>query len=124
MNTIYRLFTGMVLCLLINFSVTAQIKNDSNTHDLSITILKKYINLPISHSVERSNMSFEADGKPLVEFVVRLAPSKPDYWVFYDVSAYKGKVFKIKYTGNPEGMKKIYQDDVIAGNDSLYHEYN
>ncbi len=92
--------------------------------ELSLTISKRYLNIPISHSVERAKMNFEPDGKNFADFVVRLAPSKPDYWVFYDVSAWKGKVLKIKYAGQPEGLSAIYQSDVINGQDSLYHESN
>jgi fructan beta-fructosidase len=92
--------------------------------ELSISISKKYLNLPVSQATDRAKMSFEVDGKPELEFVIRLAPAKPDYWVFYDVSSYKGKVFKISYSGNPEGLATIYQDDQINGQDSLYKESN
>jgi fructan beta-fructosidase len=68
-------------------------------------------------------MSFEIEEKPNLNFVIRLS-SHPDYWVFYDVSPYKGKVLKISYAGNPDGLSKIYQDDVITGQDSLYKEVN
>ena len=61
---------------------------------------------------------------PDLDLVIRLAPSKPDYWVFLDVSSYKGKVLKISYAGDPGSLSLIYQDDVIAGNDSLYREIN
>ena len=69
-------------------------------------------------------MSFSVDGKHELIFVIRLAPAKPDYWVFYDVSSFKGKTLKISYSGNPDGLSKIYQDDVIDGQDSLYKEKN
>jgi len=74
--------------------------------------------------VNRSKMGFVVAGKPELEFVIRLAPSKPDYWVFYDISPYTGKELKITFEGNPEGLSKIYQDDVIAGEDSLSREGN
>jgi fructan beta-fructosidase len=92
--------------------------------DVSISISKKFLNLPISQKDDRSKMSFEIDGKSIFDFVIRLAPSKPDYWVFYDVSQYKGKVIRITYSGIPDGLTKIYQDDVINGQDSLYKESN
>lgn len=92
--------------------------------DLSLTISKKYLNFPVSQKVDRAKMSFETDGVTDLNFVIRLSPDKPDYWVFYDVSAFKGKVLKIKYSGVPGGLSKIYQDDVINGQDSLYKESN
>jgi len=57
-------------------------------------------------------------------FVIRLADEKPDYWVFCDVSSWKGKTLRISYEGESAGLEKIYQDDVIAGQDSLYAEKN
>ena len=94
----------------------------SLTHEVSVTISKKYLNLPVSYDENRAKMSFETDGQPTLNVVMRLASSKPDYWVFYDVSHLKGKVLKLKYEGNPAGLSLIYQDDVIAGQDSLYKE--
>ena len=69
----------------------------SLTHEVSVTISKKYLNLPVSYDENRSKMSFETDGQPALNVVMRLASSKPDYWVFYDVSHLKGKVLKLKY---------------------------
>jgi sucrose-6-phosphate hydrolase SacC (GH32 family) len=92
--------------------------------DITIKINKKYLNLPVSRSEKRAKMSFLVKGKPERAFVIRLAPEKPDYWVFSDVSLLKGKSLTISYEGNSAGLSKIYQDDVIAGSDSLYRETN
>ncbi|MDR2775428.1 MAG: DUF4980 domain-containing protein [Tannerella sp.] len=90
--------------------------------DISIKITKKYLNLPVSHQVSRSNMTFVADGKPERTFGIRLASGLADYWVFCDVSAFKGKTLKISYDG--EGLQNIYQADEIAGHEDLYKEEN
>ena len=45
-------------------------------------------------------MTFEVNGKPDLSVVIRLAPDKAEYWVFKDVSAFKGKTIKITYEGN------------------------
>jgi fructan beta-fructosidase len=111
----------VIVCSCNNSGVKTKI---SEPQDLSLTISKKYLNLPVSQKVDRAKMSFEVDGKAELEFVIRLAPDKPDYWVFCDVSSYNGKVLKIKYAGVPGGLSKIYQDDVINGQDSLYKESN
>ena len=92
--------------------------------DVSFKITKRYLNFPISHQQERGRMTFEADGKDKLSVVVRLAPDKADYWVFKDMSAYKGKTVKITYEGNEKGLSQIYQADEIAGQDSLYKEKN
>ena len=97
-------------------------KTNSSSGDLSIIITKKYLNIPVSQNINREKMSFEVGGKTELEFVIRLASSEPDYWVFYDVTAFNGKRLTIKYAGSKEGLKKIYQDDEIFGQDSLYKE--
>ena len=57
--------------------------------DVTLKITKKYINLPVSHQVDRKKMTFEVKGTPERNFVIRLADEKPDYWVFCDVSSWK-----------------------------------
>jgi sucrose-6-phosphate hydrolase SacC (GH32 family) len=97
-------------------------KNEIN--EISIIVKSKYLNLPVSQTADRAKMTFTADGSPVKEFAIRLAPEKPDYWVFYDISKYSGKTFSVSYTGNTKGLKNIYQDENIAGQDSLYKEIN
>lgn len=92
--------------------------------DITLKINKRYLNLPVSHQVDRNKMRFNVDGKQEREFVIRLASGKPDYWVFCDMESFKGKKVTISYDGNAEGLQKIYQDDKIAGQDSLYKEKN
>ena len=88
--------------------------------DITLKITQRYLNLPVSHQTDRKKMSFTIDGKEERSFVIRLAPGKPDYWVFCDMDAYKGKKLTISYNG--EGLQQIYQDSQIAGQDSMYHE--
>ncbi|GAB3994959.1 glycoside hydrolase family 32 protein [Spirosoma daeguense] len=90
----------------------------------SLTITKRFLNLPVSQAQSRGNMQFAVAGKPERSFKIRLAADKPDYWVFCDMSALQGKTITINYSGNTEGLNKIYQDDKIAGQDSLYQEKN
>lgn len=124
MNT-FKIFMAVAILILANACNSSGKKNtESIAHELSFTISKHYLNLPVSLETNRAKMNFEVDGKPDLSFVIRLASSKPDYWVFYDVSPYKGKVLKISYEGNPDGLGKIYQDDIITGQDSMYRENN
>ncbi|WP_345331179.1 DUF4980 domain-containing protein [Mucilaginibacter defluvii] len=92
--------------------------------DLPIKITKRYLNLPVSQAQQRSNMKFTVGGKKEREFKIRLASGEPEYWVFCDVSNLKGKTVTISYEGDNAGLSKIYQDDKIAGQDSIYHEKN
>lgn len=95
-----------------------------NAEDISLKITKRYLNLPVSHQVDRAVMTFEADGRTARSFEIRLAPGLPDYWVFCDVSAFRDKELKISYDGDSGGLEKIYQADEIAGYENLYKEAN
>ena len=92
--------------------------------ELKMKITKKYLNLPVSHQVERSRMTLYAEGMDDYSFLIRLAQSRPDYWVFCDMSRYKGKELVISYPGDNIDLSQIYQADEIAGQDSLYQEMN
>lgn len=92
--------------------------------DVSFKITKKYLNFPISHTQDRGRMTFEVNGKPDLSVVIRLAPGEAEYWVFKDVSAFKGKTIKISYDGNETGLSKIYQSDEFEGQAHIYKEKN
>lgn len=111
---------NVVLFCLLGCCVSWNIKGE----ELPLRITGKYLNIPVSHRVDRGKMSFSLDGKIVREFVVRLAQDTPDYWVFTDVSAFRGKVLRISWSGDTAGLRQIYQSDEIAGQDSLYKEYN
>jgi fructan beta-fructosidase len=116
--------TTAILLILISCNSSNQVKDKSLSRQLTLKISGTYLNLPVSQSAERTKMRFEADGMDDLELVIRLAPAKPDYWVFLDVSGIAGKVLRISYAGDPQGLRKIYVDDNIAGTDSLYSEIN
>lgn len=90
--------------------------------EITLKIKKRYLNLPISNQNERKTMCFTIDGKNDREFAIRLASQKTDYWVYCDMQSYIGKEITISYDGG--GLQKIYQDDIIAGQDSIYKEKN
>jgi fructan beta-fructosidase len=90
----------------------------------SLTITKRYLNLPVSQAQDRGTMQFRLPNKPERSFKIRLATGKPDYWVFCDMSALQGQTITIQFDGNPAGLSTIYQDDQLAGQDSLYKEKN
>jgi len=124
MNPIKSLLAPAFIVFACSCSHQNQTHNSSGVKELSINVSKHYMNLPVSNNSDRGKMSFLVDGKSELDFVIRLAPSKPDYWVFYNMTPYIGKTVKFIYAGNSEGLGKIYQDDVIAGQDSLYKERN
>lgn len=92
--------------------------------DIKIKITKQYLNFPISHKVDRKVMKMAVNGQEERKFNIRLADGEPEYWVFSDVSAFKGKTITLSYDGDESSLKQIYQDDKIAGQDSIYQEFN
>lgn len=116
MNSLIMKTTLISILLFVGLSLSAE--------EIEIKITKKYLNFPISHTQDRAKMTFHVNGQPDLSVVLRLAPDEPDYWVFKDVSHLKGKTVKITYDGNDKGLSKIHQDDVIAGQDTLYKEQN
>ena len=68
------LASALVGCI---FTLSAQ--------DLTMKITKRYLNLPVSHQVDRALMTFDVGGRQERVFEIRLASGKPDYWVFCDV---------------------------------------
>lgn len=91
---------------------------------ISIKVNKRFLNLPVSQTQDRGNMKFTVGDEEERIFKIRLASGEPDYWVFADVSALKGETIKISYEGDSTGLAKIYQDDMINGQESLYQEAN
>jgi fructan beta-fructosidase len=91
--------------------------------DITLKITKTYLNLPVSQQTDRGRMIFTVDGKQERTFVIRLA-ANPEYWVFCDMTALRGKTITIRYDGDPTGMSKIYQADTIEGQKNLYGEVN
>jgi sucrose-6-phosphate hydrolase SacC (GH32 family) len=96
----------------------------ASAREVSFEIEKRYLNFPVSHEVERSRMTFDIGGVEETPVVIRLTAGRPDYWVFRDMAAHKGKTVKLRYEGEAGALAKIYQSDEIAGADSLYRETN
>ena len=90
----------------------------------TIKITKQYLNFPVSHRTDRARMTFTAKGTDDLSVVIRLAPGDADYWVFKDMTAYRGKTVTITYEGNADGLSKIYESDQPAGQEEMYREKN
>ena len=52
---------------------------------LSIKVHSRYLNIPISHKIDRKQLIVTAKGEDTLSVVVRIADETPDYWVFKDV---------------------------------------
>lgn len=105
---------GFLLCVL-----------TANAGERIFVIKKKYLNIPVSHQMERSQMQFKLGDDVKRNFTIRLADSKPDYWIFCDMSEFKGTHLTVSYPdGKDAGLEQIYQSDEIAECNLLYREKN
>ena len=90
-----------------------------------LVVERRYLHLPVKNGARKCRMSFKTDGQVAREFEIELADAEPDFWVFADVSPFKGKQLRIDVDALPEGSKglaAIAQADEIPSADQLYKE--
>ena len=91
---------------------------------VSLKVSCRYLNIPVSHKTVRKQLTMTAKGEDTLSVVVMIAEGTPDYWVFKDVSRYKGKMLKLNYEGSNNVLKNIIQSDSIFGESMMYREEN
>ena len=91
---------------------------------LNIKVRSRYLNIPISHRTDRKRLTFTSKGEDTLSVVVRIAEDTPDYWVFKDVSRYRGKNLELNYEGSMKALENIVQSDSIYGESMMYKELN
>jgi len=90
-----------------------------------LTLESKYLNLPVKNGAAKRRMSLGVDGRIVREFEIELAESEPDFWVFLDVSTFRGKKATLRVaslTGNSAALQALVQSDTIKGAEGLYQE--
>jgi fructan beta-fructosidase len=85
---------------------------------------KRYLHLPVRTGAPMRRMQFIVEDKVEREFEIELADAEPEFWVFSDVSAFKGKKLAVETTtpGAEKALALITQGDAIRDADSLYQE--
>jgi sucrose-6-phosphate hydrolase SacC (GH32 family) len=93
--------------------------------ELEVNIEKDYLNFPVSYDEEnRTSIEIVVNGKSEIFFDIYLPDENPDFWVFVDVSAFKGKIALIKADRQDKSnaFNKIYQSDERQYLSNLYKE--
>ena len=70
-------------------------------------------------------MRYILNGKTAREFEIELADAAPSFWVFDDVSEFKGKHLRLEVDGaaaDCKGLAAVAQSDAIKGGEDLYKE--
>ena len=89
--------------------------------ELSFKVTCKYLNLPISQQEPRCRLHFQAKGIDDLSVVARLS-ARPEYWVFKDLTAYKGKTLTLTFDGDEKALAQVYQADTIRDASYIYKE--
>ena len=91
---------------------------------VEIKITKQYLNIPVAYTEKLRLIELKVNGKMQREFPVQIAKDTIGYWIYIDVSEFKGKTITITSSASQSAMQRFYQDDKINGADSLYKESN
>lgn len=88
-------------------------------------IEKTYLNLPVRNDATLRRLKIAHDGRVVQDFEVALTEKEPDYWVFVDVSRWKGEQIEVRAERLPAGgaaLDKVEQSDALKGSEPLYAE--
>ncbi|HRP57233.1 glycoside hydrolase family 32 protein [Agriterribacter sp.] len=99
--------------------------SQTSTREIMIGKNDRYLNFPVSmkDGLKKAQVLFE--GKVIDEFTIHLSAGKPDYWVFFDASPYRGKALTVRAEGlrsQQKGFDDIFSGGSFPGEDSLYKE--
>jgi fructan beta-fructosidase len=121
---IYAIFTYLsIFAVICSYASVKDIKQI--TKEKEIILKSKYLNLPVQNGVSKQRMILIIDKKTVREFDIEVAVDKDDFWIFWDISVFKGKKVILKVEDMPEsgrGFDKIYQDNKIKNESSIYKE--
>ncbi len=92
--------------------------------ELKLKITKSYLNIPIGYKARMKLVEIKVNGKMQREFPVQLAEDSINYWIYIDVTEFKGKSITLNSPASSKSLSRICQDDQINGSDSLYKESN
>ncbi len=116
--------SAALIALAVNVPQLACAQNLATPESVELKITRHYLNIPIGHQARMKLIDLRAAGKLLRELPLQLAEDTIGYWVYIDVSAFKGQKITLSGTVSLRALQRIYQDDRINGADSLYKEGN
>jgi len=110
----------------INIDHIFQSNNKVTVEKTRVLVLRnRYLNLPVKNGAPKRLMSVIIDDKKVREFEIELADEKPDFWVFLDISPFKGKkaTIRVDQLGREsKALTLITQANKIKGGENLYKE--
>jgi sucrose-6-phosphate hydrolase SacC (GH32 family) len=115
-------FTIFICCNINNLAASTA---RGTEREQELVLEKHYLNLPVQSDVPKQKMSLLVDSETNHEFLISLAVERCDYWVFMDISMFKGKKALLSAARVPDdsrGFDMVYQDDSLKEEDTIYKE--
>lgn len=116
-----KAFYDYLTCLLIVFLFQSY---SIYSQELKMKITEPYLNIPISYNAKMEVIKINIDGETKREFPVQLAIDTINYWIYIDVTEFKGQTITLNSSVSSNSLNQIYQDVKINGADKLYKEIN
>ncbi len=95
------------------------------TASRELVLTHRYLHLPVRTGAPKRRMSLRIDGQAHREFEIELAENQPEFWVFEDLDAHRGKTLRIEVDAleHPaESLARISQADQVPDAQGMYHE--
>jgi len=92
---------------------------------MEFAIEKRYLNIPVQNGATKRYMRLIFNGRTVRSFEIELAEGEPDFWVFTDVSQFRGCKIEVAIDDlEPDSvlLESVEQSDTIRDNGSLYRE--
>jgi fructan beta-fructosidase len=108
----------IILICMINVVVTAQ-------KSVYLKLESNFLNFPVSFNEEDEvKLELIINHKVVRDFDIFLPDSDPDFWVFLDISDFKGEKawLKTKYGEEKKGLNMVYQSDERKYLENVYNE--
>lgn len=91
-----------------------------------LILSKKYLNFPVTTGATQRLISLIIGGEVVREFEIELAPAEPHFWLFLDISEFRGEKAALRIDKLPPTQRKafnsIFQADTFPGEEHLYKE--
>jgi fructan beta-fructosidase len=90
-----------------------------------LSIEHRYLHLPVKTGARKQRMRFDVDGRTVREFEIELAEGDPDFHVFTDVAAWRGKALTIqvdRLAADSQALAAIKTSNEAPGNAERYRE--
>ena len=84
--------------------------------------MRQYLNIPIGRQAPSQLITISVKGVSKRIFPVQLAESQVDYWIYIDITEFKGQSITLSGSASQAMLARIYEANTIEGQAELYKE--